>query len=460
MKLPTLRVLCIAGALSAFCSIGLRAETIEFRATINAAQETTASASPATGWAVLLYDVVSNQFDLTVTINDLTNTITASHIHEAAMGVPGPVVTDLGSEIWYTRSGTTVTATFTGKTHGGTKLKLLQNGAYLNFHSATYPGGEIRGQLIAQPKRLTAILNAAQEFPVTNSTAYGAAYISYNPGTNKITTRINLYNFTNTLTNSHYHEGVRGVPGPVVHGFGGASVYTKTGASAYGAVFADQTYLGDPVKLLTGGAYLNVHSNISPPGEIRGQVIASDELEVPRLLAMAARGFVGTGEQVLINGFVVTGGAPVRVLITARGPSLAPLGVASPLANPMIAVYDSAGRAIVSNDDMATTFSAADLPSTGFAPTNASESALLLVLPPGPYTTIVSGVGNGTGVALTEVYEVRAGSAAPTLAQTSIIRGQRRLVPAMQPASDIATGTRVLEFCGGEGLAIATVPGR
>lgn len=91
----------------------IRAQTIEFRATINSAPETTGSTSAGNGWAVLIYDVGANAFDLTVGINNLTNLITASHIHEGAVGVAGPVVTNLGAEAVYQRDGATVTATFT-----------------------------------------------------------------------------------------------------------------------------------------------------------------------------------------------------------------------------------------------------------------------------------------------------------------------------------------------------------
>jgi len=141
-----------------------RAQVVQFRATINAAQEApTASTSAATGSAIMIYDVAANTFDLVVTINNLANTATASHLHEAAAGVSGSVVTNLGAEAVYVRTGNTLSATFRGLTYGGDKLKLLQNGAYFNLHSAAFPSGEVRGQLIAQPKRLCANIDVAQE---------------------------------------------------------------------------------------------------------------------------------------------------------------------------------------------------------------------------------------------------------------------------------------------------------
>lgn len=457
MKTSLLRRMFLTGAVFALGSVLTHAQTVEFRAAINSAQETTGSTSTGNGWAVLLYDVSTNTFDLTVVVNSFSSLISASHIHEGAMGVAGPVVTNLGAEPVYRRDGDYVTATFTNIHHNGTPLTLLRNGAYINLHSSAYPGGEVRGQLIAQPKRLVAILDAAHENPGTGSKAYGAAYISYDSGTNKISTRMNVYNFTNTLSASHYHEAAVGVTGPVVHNLGGAAVYTKTG-TAYGASFVSQNYLGDPIKLLTGGAYLNVHSNISPGGEIRGQVWTSDELDVARLVNVSARGFVGKVDQVLINGFVITGSEPVRILITARGPSLTALGVAGALANPMLSLHDATGAEILTNDDYGTAFGSADIPSTGFSIGNASESALLLVLPPGAYTTVVSGVGDTTGVALTEVYEVRPAPGATVLAQVAPNRGRLRLKSQVDPKPVPVSPRAPLEFCVGTQIALAGSP--
>ena len=408
------RLVWFSGALSALV-LTASAQIVEFRATINAAQETTASTSAATGSAIMLYDVGTNTFDLVVSISNFTNTLTASHIHEAAVGVAGPVVTNFGGEAVYVRSGNTLTATFRGVTHGGTKLTLLQNGAYLNFHTAAYPGGEIRGQLIAQPKRLVANINVAQEqaaFPantaLSGSNAFGAAVMTYDPGTNRINLRVSLFNFANTLTASHYHEGAPAVSGPVVTNLGAGTVanYVRDGNAITGT-FLNLAYTGDPVKLLTGGAYLNFHSNVFGSGECRGQVLASEELLGTRVANVSTRGFVGTGSQVLIAGFNVTGSEPVRMLITAKGPSLTTYGVTGVLANPSLAIYDGAGRLMAANDDIGTLATGSELGALYGVPSNTAESALLVTLPAGNYTAIVTGVGGTTGVALIEATDLR-----------------------------------------------------
>ena len=391
------------------------AQVVEFRASIDAAQEApTPSTSPATGNAIMFYDVAGNTFDLVVTISGMSNAATASHVHEAPVGTGGPAVTSLGSESVYTRSGNTLTATFHGLAYGGDKLNLLGNGAYFNIHSAEFAAGEVRGQLIAQPKRLYANIDVAQEraaFP-TNAgldtvAGYGAAIMTYNPGTGRVNLRISLADFNNSLTNSHIHAGAAGVSGPVATGLGaGTSAnYVVSGGTVSGA-FPDLAYTGDPVTLLTGGAYLNFHSNVNGGGECRGQIYPSEELLASRLINVSTRGFAATGEQALITGISVGGPEPVRVLVTAKGPSLAAFGVGSPLANPSLTLYDTAGRVVAANDDIGTVAADSDLAVLYGVPANTLESAVLVVLPPGNYTAAVSGVG-GTGIALIEAYDVR-----------------------------------------------------
>lgn len=412
------RSLYLAGAWCALL-LSAKAQIVEFRATINAAQEVPTNASASAGSAIMIYDVAANSFDLVLSIRDFPSTLNASHIHEGAAGANGPVVTNLGGEAVYSRSGTTLTATFRGLVYGGTRLTLLQNGAYLNFHTTAFPGGEVRGQLIAQPKRLVATINLAQEqaaFPAAtiNSDAFGAAVMTYDPGTNRMNLRVSLLNFSNTLSASHFHEGAPGVSGPVATNLGAQTVasYQRDGNWITGT-FLNIAYTGDSVRLLTGGAYLNFHSNVYGSGEIRGQVLASEEFPSTRVANVSTRGFVGTGSQVLIAGFSITGAEPVRMLITAKGPSLTAFGVAGALANPVLTVFDGGGRVVAANDDagvsVATGLPVANPELNGLfgAPTNSLESAMILTLPAGNYTAMVAGSGGTTGVALIEATDLR-----------------------------------------------------
>ena len=457
MKITPVRGLLLLGALCA-SFLTAEAQVIELRANLTAAQEVPGTASPASGTAIMIYDVAANTFDLVVTITGMTNLATASHIHEALAGVNGPVVTNLGGEAAYTRVGSTLRATFRNVTHLGDRVKMLQAGAYYNIHSAQFPGGEIRGQLIAQPIRLFANMDTAQEaaaMPAQNFAGvnnFGGAVLLYDPVANKISIRHSLFNFTNTFTNSHIHEGAilptGAVSGPVRTNLG-----TSATAGAYNSLNGHISgnhesidFVGDPLALLRGDMYLNYHSTTFGGGQLRGQIYPSTETPSSRIANLSARGFVGTADQVLIGGVVVTGAEPVRIMITAKGPSLTALGVAGALANPRLELRDSAGRLIASNDDVGAAVAGSELSRIQGAPTNALESALVVVLPPGNYTAIVS-AATGTGVALLETYDLRGQTAANVLAVRSSTSK-----PAQSFAVTAAKGA--IELCAAVPLAV------
>jgi len=123
-----------------------------------------------------------------------------------------------------------------------------------------------------------------------------------------------------------------------------------------------------------------------------------------RMANISTRALVGTGQSQLIGGFIITGG-PKLVMIRAMGPSLAAFGVSPALANPSLTLYAGSVQ-LASNDDWKTNANVAEIIASGIAPTDDLESALLIRLEPGTYTTVVSGVGGTTGIGLVEVYEI------------------------------------------------------
>ena len=123
---------------------------------------------------------------------------------------------------------------------------------------------------------------------------------------------------------------------------------------------------------------------------------------------LSGRGFVGSGNDVLIGGIIIGGGptgSMQRVLIRALGPSLGNAGIASPLANPTLSLHDVNGNVIANNDNWQDS-QQADIAATGKAPPNTKESAILALLAPGNYTAIVAGKNGTTGVGLIEFYRL------------------------------------------------------
>lgn len=125
----------------------------------------------------------------------------------------------------------------------------------------------------------------------------------------------------------------------------------------------------------------------------------------PRLVNLSGRARVGTGNTVLIAGFVISGSGTKRVLIRAIGPGLVERGVADALADPKLSVYH--GNTVVAENDNWDFADAATFRTVGaFDLTTARDAALVLDLPAGAYSAIVAGVNNTAGVALVEIYEV------------------------------------------------------
>jgi hypothetical protein len=125
---------------------------------------------------------------------------------------------------------------------------------------------------------------------------------------------------------------------------------------------------------------------------------------------VSTRGLVGTGNNVLIGGFVVNDDSftnqPQNILVRGIGPSLSASGVSNSLPNPVIDLHDAQGATIASNDDWGTSPDAAALAASVLAPPNPKESAILKTLAPGPYTVVLSGVNGGTGVGNVEAYNL------------------------------------------------------
>ena len=106
-----------------------------------------------------------------------------------------------------------------------------------------------------------------------------------------------------------------------------------------------------------------------------------------------------------IDGLILRGGVPKRVLFRAIGPELNGV-VAGALQDPAMELHGENGALLMSNDNWREAPNANDIEATGLAPKDDRESAILLTLPPANYTTIVRGVKNTTGIALNEAYKL------------------------------------------------------
>ena len=164
------------------------------------------------------------------------------------------------------------------------------------------------------------------------------------------------------------------------------------------------------VTTLTPGNYtavMNGKNGGTGVGLVEGYDL--DQAADSQLANISTRGFVDTGSNVMIGGFILgnlgNGGGSGNVLIRALGPSLAQAGVSGALADPTLELHDGNGALIQSNDNWKDT-QQTEIEATGIPPQNDLESALVATLNPAAYTAIVAGKGGLTGVGLVEVYRL------------------------------------------------------
>ncbi len=196
------------------------------------------------------------------------------------------------------------------------------------------------------------------------------------------------------------------------------SIPISTAAAAVGAFPWSNASSHDAALLnsLSAGAYT---ANISGQSGDTGVALAEvyDDTPAgtytptkPRIVNISARVQVGTGGNVLIAGFVIGGATSKTVLIRASGPALIPFGVTGTLPDPTLQLF-SEGTLLASNSawggDPQISASAVSVGAFAWNFGQSNDSAILVTLPPGPYTAEISGASGDTGVALVEVYEVQ-----------------------------------------------------
>jgi hypothetical protein len=138
-------------------------------------------------------------------------------------------------------------------------------------------------QAQAQITVYTATLSGSNEAPPVAATgAGGFATVTVNMTTQTIEWVVDVYNFPSGVTAAHIHAGGAGVAGPVVINFtvptNASNDFRISGSARASDVVARQpqgvnTFEDLVQAIVTGHAYVNVHSQVNPGGEIRGQLV-------------------------------------------------------------------------------------------------------------------------------------------------------------------------------------------
>lgn len=195
-----------------------------------------------------------------------------------------------------------------------------------------------------------------------------------------------------------------------------------------------------------GSAFFSFQINGSPPQSLQN---------------ISTRLKVGSGANVMIGGFILTGTQSKKVILRAIGPSLTAAGVTGALADPTLELHDDKGAIIASNDDWKVPDQAI-IQATGIPPTDDHESAIVATLAPDSYTAIVRGKNNTTGIALVEVYDLDA-AADSQLANIStrgfIDTGENVMIGGFIAGGNGGVGGKILVRGLGPSLTAFHVPG-
>lgn len=195
-----------------------------------------------------------------------------------------------------------------------------------------------------------------------------------------------------------------------------------------GDVSNDNWQSGDTSQIPNGFAPGNAKESLIvatlPPGaytaEVKGangetgvglvEVYDLDSSSTARLANISTRGFVDTGDNVMIGGFIVGGqdpskplsSEPGKILVRGVGPSL---GVSGSLKATTLELHDANGG-VISNQGWRST-QEGDIIATTIPPNSDNDSAILATLVPGAYTAILRGANNTTGLGLIEAYNLQ-----------------------------------------------------
>jgi len=139
------------------------------------------------------------------------------------------------------------------------------------------------------------------------------------------------------------------------------------------------------------------------------EIYDNDDTLDSDLANISTRGFVLTGDNVMIGGFTLgNSNTPTNIVVRALGPSLASFGLSDLLPDPTLELHNANGTLMISNDDWhSDSASAAQLITNGLAPSNPKEAAIFMAAaPPGQFTVIVAGKNGAVGTGLIEVYRL------------------------------------------------------
>lgn len=178
--------------------------------------------------------------------------------------------------------------------------------------------------------------------------------------------------------------------------------------TALGLALQDPRESGIVVTLQPGAYTAIMAGNNQTSGTGLVEVYDVDAAAASQLANISTRGFVRTGDNVMIGGFILgSSSAAAHVAIRGIGPSLDRFQLMDVLADPTLQLRDANGALLVANDNWRDDpVAAAQLTAHGLSLLHSLESGIFVTLLPGLFTAIMADKNSDTGLGLVEIYNV------------------------------------------------------
>lgn len=265
--------------LSLIVTASVRAET--YGAVLTPQQENPPTVSNGFGNATVTLDPSHTSINVRLSVSGLTSPINNAHIHgEAPSGTNTGVVINFLPAINIVNGQ--MNTTFSIEKSLGDKIAANPHLYYINVHTTQNPGGEVRGQLtqIDNVTKFSADLRSSNEVPPNSSTLIGSALITID-NANNLTFEINTPGIVSpTAAHIHGPDAPAGVNRSVFVGFVSPGPGAFSGGRLRGTIAATADQMAQ-IKANPSNFYVNVHTSANPGGEVRGQLVAVNEYDIP-----------------------------------------------------------------------------------------------------------------------------------------------------------------------------------
>lgn len=248
---------------------------ISFDATVDGDQMVPPIPSPAKGVCIIRLNPSMDSLFYDVVLDNINSSIDYAHLHIGDYGYAyGALQVDFSSSI----SGNRIRGFKTGAGITATTIKkLLISNLTLIVHTADYPSGEIRGQIVRFARDgFTMNLEGQQVVTPVSTSAYGSGIISISRDQSNVHYMFTAGNLSSPATEAHLHKQIMGENGEAVYDL--TTSLQLLGNDVIASGFWKNTSVPsftfeNVMTFEADSIYIDIHNELYPEGELRGQVI-------------------------------------------------------------------------------------------------------------------------------------------------------------------------------------------